>query len=261
MGCNPLRTAVLLAAACFLSAQAAAAPAAAAPPEKPGRVLAFSDEFDGDKLDMERWECESASPGHIQSSRWPENINVSGGLLHLLTKKESRGGKEWTTASIWTRTFRQERGCFEARFRIGGAEGLNNAFWLMTPGKKTDPVHFEIDIVEAHYPSKVHMNLHNWAGKHWAKADLWTAPEDLSKDFHVYALEWTEKELVWRFDGKEIRRMEQSICRAPAVVRLSTAVMPWAGAAADALVGTSMDVDWVRVYKSKSAGGPSDAGK
>jgi hypothetical protein len=107
MGCNPLRTAVLLAAACFLSAQAAAAPAAPAPPEKPGWVLAFSDEF----------------------------------------------------------------------------------------------------------------------------------------------------------DGKEIRRMDQSICRAAAVVRLSTAVMPWAGAATAALVGTSMDVDWVRVYKSKSAAGPSDANK
>jgi len=42
---------------------------------------------------------------------------------------------------------------------------------------------------------------------------------------------------------------------------LRTAVMPWAGAATDALIGTSMDVDWVRVYKSKSAGEPFDANK
>jgi beta-glucanase (GH16 family) len=220
---------------------------------KPGWTLTFHDEFNGDKLDTDAWSVESGSPSHIQSSRWPENVRVENGLLRLLTKKEKRGGKEWTTGNIWTRSFKQQYGYFEARLRIGAASGLNNAFWLMTTNRKTDPIHFEIDICEAHYPDKVPMNLHNWSGQHWAKAQTWTAPVDLGKDFHVYALEWNEKELVWSFDGKEIRRLPHEICHAAAPIRLSTAVFPWAGKTTDALDGTSMDVDWVRVYRRDGA--------
>ncbi|MCX5683069.1 MAG: glycoside hydrolase family 16 protein [Planctomycetota bacterium] len=250
MKTSALVLAALVAAAGSFSALA---PAAAVPqaPERPGYVLTFHDEFDGDKLNREVWDCEAASPGHIQSSRWPENVKVEGGLLKLLTKKESRGGKDWTSASIRTKTFKQKCGYFEARIRIAGATGLNNAFWLMTRNKKTDPVHFEVDIIEAHYPDKVNTNLHNWAGEHWAKSKTWKAPVDLSKDFHVYALEWTENQLVWFVDGQEIRRQDHTICQDAAPVRLSTAVMPWAGKPADDLDGKSMDVDWVRVYSRK----------
>ncbi|HEY3320006.1 MAG TPA: glycoside hydrolase family 16 protein [Planctomycetota bacterium] len=213
--------------------------------------LTFHDEFDEEKLDTRVWDVESAAPGHIQSSRWPENVQVGGGICRFLTKKEQRGGKDWTTASIWTHSFKQQYGYFEARMKIGAASGLNNAFWLMTRNKKTDPVHFEIDICEAHYPDKVPMNLHNWAGEHWAKSETWKAPEDLSKEFHVYGLEWTESELIWTFDGKPIRHLKHTICKDAAPVRLSTAVFPWAGKVSDALDGTSMDVDWVRVYKRR----------
>jgi beta-glucanase (GH16 family) len=211
--------------------------------------LTFNDEFDGEALNTERWSVESGSPGHIQSSRWPENVQVKDGLCRFVTKKEQRGGKEWTTGNIWTKTFVQQYGFFEARLRIAGATGLNNAFWLMTRNKKTDPVHFEIDICETHYPDKVNMNLHNWAGEHWAKSEKWKAPCDLSQDFHVYAVEWRESELIWYFDGKRIRRLAHAICKDAAPVRLSTAVFPWAGKVTDALNGASMDVDWVRVYK------------
>jgi beta-glucanase (GH16 family) len=213
--------------------------------------LTFRDEFDGDKLDRSVWDVESAAPGHIQSSRWPENVVVKDGFCRFLTRKEQRGGKDWTSGSIWTKTFKQQEGFFEARLKIGAASGLNNAFWLMTQNKKTDPVHFEIDVCEAHYPDKVPMNLHNWAGEHWAKSKTWDAPMDLSKDFHVYGLEWDDKDLVWYFDGKEIRRLKHTICKDAATVRLSTAVFPWAGKITDALDGASMDVDWVRIYKRK----------
>ena len=235
-----IQAAVLAGAAPVLAAEDSA--------HKKGWKLTFHDDFKGHALDTEKWAVESAAPGHIVSSRWPENVVVKDGTLRLVTKKESRGGKDWTTASIWTKEFRQEGGLFECRMRIAAAAGLNNAFWMMTPKKKTDPVHFEIDVCEAHYPDEVPMNLHNWSGEHWAKSKTWKSPVNLSKEFHVYGLEWTAGELVWYFDGKEIRRLKQDICRDKAVVRLSTAVMPWAGKITDALDGTSMDVEWVRVY-------------
>nr|MCU0247256.1 glycoside hydrolase family 16 protein [Bryobacter sp.] len=110
------------------------------PPRNRRWRLTFQDEFDGDALHRGRWAVESGSPGHILSSRWPENIEVGDGVLRLLTRKEQRGGKEWTTGHIWS-TFRQAYGYFEARLKIGAASGLNNAFWLISPQPK-----FEIDI-------------------------------------------------------------------------------------------------------------------
>ena len=77
------------------------------------------------------------------------------------------------------------------------------------------------------------------------------APPDLGSSFHVYGLEWNEKELIYYFDGQEIRRIENSICHSEAPVWLSLAIIRWAGAVTDAIDGTSMDVDWVRVWQQK----------
>ena len=139
------------------------------PPDPNQWAVTFDETFEGTSLDQEVWAMESGAPRHITSSRWPENVQVRDGLLRLLTRKESRGGKEWTTGNIWTRTFKQQYGYFEARMKIGSASGLNNAFWLMTTNKRTDPMHFEIDIAEAKYPFRNNISLHNWSGDHWAK--------------------------------------------------------------------------------------------
>lgn len=75
---------------------------------------------------------------------------------------------------------------------------------------------------------------------------------DLSREFHVYALEWNEKELIFFFDGQEIRRQPHDICHGPAPVWLSLAIMRWAGPVTDAIHGTSMDVDYVRVWQREA---------
>jgi beta-glucanase (GH16 family) len=225
-------------------------PCNAAVVEKPGWELTFDDEFDGDKVDLTKWEVQN------KGDRLAKNIAVSNGLCHLLTSKD---GQDWTTAFMTTKTFRQKYGYFEVRMRIGAATGLNNAFWLFTPkermAKPGKPDRFEIDIAEAHNPSKVYMTLHDWNNdKNIASGDHHVAKVDLSKDFHVYALEWNESELIWYFNGQEMRRAKHTICNAEEAVLLSTKVLPWAGAITDALIGTSMDVDYVRVYRKKEAG-------
>jgi beta-glucanase (GH16 family) len=78
---------------------------------------------------------------------------------------------------------------------------------------------------------------------------------DLSREFHVYALEWNEQELIYYFDGQEIRRQPHDICHGPAAVWLSLAILRWAGSITDAIDGTSMDVDYVRIWQRKT---PSD---
>ncbi len=74
---------------------------------------------------------------------------------------------------------------------------------------------------------------------------------NLARSFHTYALQWNEDELIYYFDGQEIRRQPHTICRGPAHLWLSLAIIKWAGRVSDDIDGTSMDVDYVRVWQRR----------
>jgi len=151
---------------------------------------------------------------------------------------------------MWTKR-KFKYGYLECRYRYAKATGTNNSFWMMSSGMPKDaPGKVEIDINEGHYPDEINMNIHNWSGKRWARSKhLKVAGSDLAEEFHVYGLEWNQEELIWYFDGREIRREPNTICHGEAPVLLSLAIIKWAGAVTDAIHGTSMDVDYVRVYQ------------
>lgn len=225
--------------------------------------LVFQDEFPGAGEHLAHaWEFQNGPSGHILCSRWRDNASVRDGILWLTAKKEKRGGQDWTAASMWTKQkFRY--GYFECRYTYAKATGTNNSFWLMTRGLPEDaPGRFEIDINEGHYPNIVNMNIHNWSGRHWAKGMRRKVDgAHLADEFHTYGLEWNKDDLVWYMDGKEIRREKNTLCHGEAPVWLSLAIVDWAGRVTDAMDGTSMRVDYVRVYQADDAGRtPSDAG-
>jgi len=142
----------------------------AGPPVDQNWTLMFSDEFTGNEMNWGVWRSDASSPGHIQSSRWPENVEVHDGALHLVVRKEDRGGKHWTTGSVWARpeVFAQTYGYWEARYKIAAAPGINNSFWTYVPHghnihKDPDPLtHYELDINEGHYPNEMATNYHTW---------------------------------------------------------------------------------------------------
>jgi beta-glucanase (GH16 family) len=72
---------------------------------------------------------------------------------------------------------------------------------------------------------------------------------DISKEFHVYGHEWTMDSLIYYFDGKPVRRMKNEFCYSPVPVYFSEAIISWAGEVTDAISGTSMYVDCVKVYQ------------
>lgn len=215
----------------------------AAPPSDAEWRLTFAEEFEGRAIDLDKWAAESGSPGHILSSRWPENLEVDSGALRIRTRREVRGGKQWTTGHLWTRGFRQRYGYFEARIKIAGSSGLNNAFWLIT---RPDRI-CEIDITEAHYPSRNNVTVHKWSGEYARNTKAVKAAADLSEEFHIYALEWDEENISWFFDGQRIHRHQNAFCHAPMSVVLSTAVVAWLKPGEN-LNGSAMVVDYVRVY-------------
>jgi hypothetical protein len=219
------------------------------PPNPEQWQLNFSDEFNGTQLDTNVWKsAQGQSWGQLLSARFPENVVVKDGLLRLVTKKENRGGKEWTSAMISTKVFRQKYGYWESRYRYAPATGLNQAFW-MNPGSKDKTQGFEIDVNEGHYPSDVNATLHQ--SDLPSKSKRFAADYDLGADFHLYAAEWNEKEVIFYFDGQEIHRVPNTKANLDVPVIFATAVLPWAGPIGDSLDGASMDVDWVRIYQRK----------
>jgi len=178
-----------------------------------------------------------------------------------VTKKEDppRSGKDWSTAHIWTREFAQHYGYFEARIRYG--RYLNNAFWLYRPrGRFPERPHFEIDINEGHTPREVAMTFHYYVYPEWldrgelhSTGKRWDAPVDLDEDFHLYAVEWNEKLVIWYLDGEPVRVLENPKAHAPADIRLSTVIMQHHlerdDVSLETMDGVSMAVDWVRVYR------------
>ncbi len=230
------------------------------PPNPERWELTFSDDFNGDRLDTNVWmSAQGQTWGQLQSIRYPENIAVTNGLLRLVTRKEKRGGKEWTSAMISTRHFAQRYGYWESRYRYAAATGLNQAFW-MNPGSKAKrksfendvalDASFEIDVNEGHYPADVNATLHQ--GGLPSNSKRYGTEYDLSADFHIYAAEWNEREVIYFFDGQEIHRVPNAKAHMEVPVIYATAVLPWAGPITDALDGKSMDVDWVRVYQRKA---------
>ena len=222
----------------------------------PGKwKLVFEDQFTGSEADLDKaWEFQNGPNKHILCSRWRENASVSGGTLKLTAKKETRAGQDWTAASGWTKE-RFKYGYFECRYRYASATGTNNSFWLMTQGIPEDePGRFEIDINEGHYPNKINMNIHNWSGEHWSDSERKVIEDaNLGENFHTYGFEWNENELIWYFEGEEIRREENTIFHGETPVRLSLAIFKWAGEITDEIDGKSMEVDYVKVYQKKRA--------
>lgn len=52
--------------------------------------IIWQDNFSNDES-WKNWVTEDASPGHILSSRWRDNVRINRGRLLLLNKKETRG--------------------------------------------------------------------------------------------------------------------------------------------------------------------------
>jgi beta-glucanase (GH16 family) len=94
--------------------------------------------------------------------------------------------------------------------------------------------------------------LEYWDGKAWVTIQKTTDQQiDLINTYHIYGFDWNEKEMVWYFDGKEIRREPNVFCHQLSPIYLSSAIIKWSGPVTEQINGTSMDVDYVRYYQKK----------
>ena len=175
-------------------------------PVKAGWPLVFSDEFDGDRLDLKKWEPRKTSG--------LKHIKVGGGNLAVeVDYKED--GKTLDTGSVWSRqSFLY--GYFEARLKFTKQNGWWAAFWLYGDTVGNPFIDgFEIDIFEDYYTRRldengrnrplIDHNLHMYVN---GTLKSWNYIEELQgslDDFQVIGCKWTPFEISYYMNGKLIR--------------------------------------------------------
>jgi hypothetical protein len=191
-----------------------APPAHSPDPTFPATNLVWSDEFNtaaGTKPDPAKWTIDpgTGQNNEIQYYSNNNNANMDGaGNLVIEARRETAGGRDYTSHRMNTGTkFTTEYGRIEARIKVPKGNGLWPAFWMMGADFLTGrpwPYNGEIDIMEVlgrntkvSYTT-LHAPQYNGGGGYGVK---YTAPVDLSADFHVWSAEWDSKGITFKLDG------------------------------------------------------------
>ena len=190
-------------------------------PITPGgaRTLVWSDEFDGERLDPQRWFFETGDGSQYSLVGWgndelqwylPDSALVENGLLLVTARRESESGYDYTSARLHSRgRFAFRYGRIEARIRLPGGQGLWPAFWLLPQEDTygTWAASGEIDIMEARNlggtgGNTVFGTLHygGVSPDNVFSGNEYVVPGSATDEFHLYALEWDPNEIRWYVD-------------------------------------------------------------
>ncbi|UWZ49939.1 discoidin domain-containing protein [Dactylosporangium matsuzakiense] len=188
-------------------------PAPPADPIFPATNLVWQDEFNtGTNVDTTKWHVDpgTGQNGEIQYYSNLNNTSIQGGSLVIEARKETAGGRDYTSGRINTSTsFTTQYGRVEARIKVPKGNGLWPAFWMMGADflqGRPWPYNGEIDIMEilgkstTDVYSTLHAPAYNGGGGYGQK--LTTV--DLSLDYHVYSVEWDSKHMTFRVDNTVI---------------------------------------------------------
>jgi len=187
-------------------------------PVPDGWELVWNDEFDGNTIDLDKWEYEvNAHGGGNNELQYytdrSQNSWVKDGLLTIQALKETftgpEGTREYTSARLRTKKRGDWKyGRFEIRAKLPYGQGLWPAIWMLP----TDWVYGgwatsgEIDIMElvGHDPATVYGTLH-YGGAYPDNVHSGTTYKlslgNFAMDFHVFTLEWWDStEIRWYID-------------------------------------------------------------
>jgi beta-glucanase (GH16 family) len=138
-----------------------------------------------------------------------DNVKIENGELVITQKKENYKGRQYTSAKLTTEgKFSIKYGRIEACIKSPKAQkGSWPAFWMMPQDNKYGgwPKSGEIDIMEmVNKSDELFGTLHYGGNGHQQGGAKIKAPAgtNFPQDYHVYAVEWEEKEFRWYLDGK-----------------------------------------------------------
>ena len=188
--------------------------------------LIWSDEFDGDTLDTDKWNYDIGNwkrdeSGNFVAYGWGNNeqefytnrnATVHDGVLTIAARKETveteEGTFDYTSARLNTQhKFSACGGRIEVRARCDSGRTLWPAIWMLPE----DSVYGgwaasgEIDIMEGwgSLPEKVCGTVHFgdvWPNNAYLTNDYNFPTGESSEDWHTYAVEWESGEIRWYVD-------------------------------------------------------------
>ena len=238
--------------------------------------LIWSDEFDGDSIDLKNWSYQVEPAGRF-NEEWqrytnsPENAYVENSCLVIkaIHESETHGLNQYTSARINSANKQSFRyGKIAARMKLPFSEGIWPAFWMLganideNGGDTPWPQCGEIDILEL-YGSKddgaIESNIHfaNEDDQHESMGAVSYELESgkFADDFHVFELEWNENQFVWSVNGEQFATADISGDKYAEFHEeffflFNIAVGgTWAGRPDETSVFPQyMYIDWVRVY-------------
>jgi len=213
----------------------------AAPKVEPfisGGNVVWSDEFEGNALDLEKWNIETGTGAQYGLTGWgnnekqfykPENVSVQNGVLVLEARKDNNDRNiPYTSGKISTGGIMNHDGVtkkqiyavkpgerIEARIKSSRGEGLWPAFWLIGAtsnnlgGYKALgwPRCGEIDILEIKggQENRLISTIHygqSWDVGRGNTGDFIDLSYNLADDWHVYGVTWDKDSLHFLLDGK-----------------------------------------------------------
>ncbi|MDF3128465.1 glycoside hydrolase family 16 protein [Kiritimatiellaeota bacterium B1221] len=218
-------------------------------------VLVWSDEFDGETLDEQKW---SATRQPRTGGWWnPDNVSVEDGNLVLTFSKKDGVYSMGEVNTAKSFTFRY--GYVEARMKLPEEPGHWPGIWLMGAGVKSvgnegrDGT--EIDIVECPFNGKdIASHALHWDGYGLDHQSQGHHPEvpGLQEGFHTFAVNWSPEGYIFFIDGKETWRTDAGgVCRIPLHIILSDEMGGWSGDPSKAKnLPDRTYIDYIRVWQS-----------
>jgi beta-glucanase (GH16 family) len=251
-------------------------------PAGPAWKLVWSDEFDQPgvaTIDPAKWKFELGMIRNREAQLYTdraENVRIEDGCLVIEARKErvpipnkpgtfaeyTAGSVETFSKAAWT------HGRLEVRAKIPRGWGMWPAVWLMG----TDipevgwPTCGEIDVMEnvGYEPEKIHASIHVKGegpdGKEVSETTT-AVVEQLTKEFHVYAMEWDAKQVRIFVDDRKYFSYDRFDAKGnekpwpfdkPLYLKLNFAVGgTWGGKFGidDSAFPQKFVIDYVRVYQ------------
>lgn len=245
--------------------------------------LVWHDEFNYEGLpDSSKWNYET---GYVRNKELQyykaaslDNSFVSNGVLTLRAIRHNDTRSMWnkfwgeefipiTSASLTTKGLSSwTYGRMEIRAKLPLGRGVWPAFWTL--GENVSSIGWpkcgEIDVMEfvGSTPRQIHGGVHFYDYKLGKKSQLVPLKEEKlftssPDEFHIYGIEWDDKEIRFFFDGQQWKKFNISTAgninnpfNKPHFIIINLAMGgAWAGTPSDELYPVDYIIDYVRVYQ------------
>jgi len=229
----------------------------------------WADEFNGSSVNTSNWNLDNGNPGVNNEKEFYQSANatVMSGNLVITARQQSMGGQPYTSAKLNTSgKFSIQYGRIEARIKLPMVQGTWPAFWMLGTniGSVGWPQCGEIDIMEHVNTTNTILGTMHWNGGS-GHVQYGSSINTTPGDFHIYAVEWDNSSIKWFVDnnlyvtGNIANNINNTgAFHLPFYIILNLAVggdLPGQTINNTALP-TTMQVDYVRVYKLVNTTGP-----